>query len=417
MLIKPLDQSYRKESRLGATLITIFAATIMVVLLAQIVIFWPGVFELRFSWYAVLSGVAVLTNLALLALVIRRKESFSLSIRYILPLLGLALLGLSETMQRLSVLPEIALFWRDLTLISALLTPIAILLFVYNYTGRHRMQHYMWAAILVGITTVLLCWIGVGSNMIFVHDPTQMINTFYGYEVPLGPSAPFYFMWIQGLMLTSLIELIRYARLQPSGPKHLQAQLFIFAVGLIVITSFVVDGLLPFLNIIILPMASVFGSIAALIIAYAVALKTIFSVNPATVVNTILDTMADAVIVTDTDFTVIYSNKFTAVHLQVPEYKMVGRNMSEFLEENTYTKITKALMNYQAEKQIALIDQGEMKTDNYEQRYVDISLSKVMENAQLVGYIFSFANSSEPKFRADMEERMSKPNTTSSSVV
>ncbi|HSW37696.1 MAG TPA: histidine kinase N-terminal 7TM domain-containing protein [Candidatus Saccharimonadales bacterium] len=405
MLIKPLDQSYKKSTRLGATFMTVFSGGVALLVLFELARLRPDLWQFHFSWYAVLSGIGVVTNLFLIRMVNRRQQSIESSIRYDVLLLGFIILGLSETFQRLSIRPEAALFWRQLTIFGAVLTPVALLVFVFYYTGRHALKHYIWAAVALLASGLLFIHIGLTTDLIYRHQISGMLHTFYGYEIAIGPLATIYFLWIQVVLILSIVELVRYRRLLPSGSKRRQAQIFIFAIIFLLVSSSIVEVILPAVNIVFLPLGSLLGTVMAAMIAYGMTLGGAFSVNPATLVANILDTMADAVIVTDTDFNVIYSNKFTAVHLQLPEYQMIGHSISEFLEEATFTKIKAALANYEPGKQIAIIDQGEMKTQNYEQRYVDISLSKVMESGQLVGYIFSFANSSEPKFRADLAAR------------
>lgn len=405
MLIKSLEQSIKDEGRFGATFLTAFSGIIATLLLIGVLVARPEIRDFTFNWYAVMSGIGIAINFALIIFISKHKKSVETSMRYSLVLIGLVVLGVSETLLRLSANPEAALFWRELTIFSAVFTPIALLFFVFHYTGRHTLKHYVWTAISVFLCSLFIIYIGLTTDLIFVNQVDSMFYTFYGYEIDIGPLAILYFLWIVVILILSLIELIRYRRLMPSGPKHKQAQMFIYAIIFLICSTIIIEAILPAMDIVFVQLGSITGAIAALLIAYGMSLRVFFTVNPATIVNTILDTMADAVIVTDTDFTTIYSNKFAGVHLQLPEHKMIGRNVSNFLEKETFEKIKAALANYESGKEIAIIDQGEMNTDNYEQRYVDISVSKVMENAQLVGYIFSFSNSSEPKFRADFNKR------------
>src|SRR4051812_17396716 len=116
MLVKALDQNRKEESRSGATFIVAFAVSIIIGLLLLLFKLQPDTRQFHFNPYALLPGIAVLVDVALIIFVTRRQRSVEAAVRYNLLLTCFGILGVSETFQRLSIAASGAMFWRELTI-------------------------------------------------------------------------------------------------------------------------------------------------------------------------------------------------------------------------------------------------------------------------------------------------------------
>ncbi len=332
--------------RVVPQLIQIVAAGICVFLFVYVFPHhYSAAFDLQYNVYALASALAILSNLLLLLVIYRAQSKTVDTVSFCIFLFCIIFWAICEMMQRLCATPEGALFWNSLAPIAWITVALPFFVFAALFSHFEIVLKYSRNIVGLAFTTLLLLFVTFSTNTIVGHDPSQAIMTAWGWSIPNGPYFWIALVWIESLFCSALVVLMHRYR----GSQHLvqrrQALLMIVGVLIPLIGGTITDGILPILNINVLPTAVLLTSIMALVVAYAVLRYNLFSFNVASVSFHILEAMNEIVMVLDDTYHIEYVNKRAEELLQVAPQGLLGLTFdSIFPSKDTYTFVRQHLM-------------------------------------------------------------------------
>ncbi len=235
--------------------------------------------------------------------------------------------------------PDIIFFWVRIRMFALSLIPLALLLFVLNYTeNRDQIYRYVQYSIIIPIITNLVVWFAPHLFWLsWTYSRPDLINL----EAPVFTG----WFWVHsvygilGLLISSIL-MIRYA-LQATHQTKRQAYLMAVAIS---IPSTVV--LLPVLGVtrnLINPFP-ISLTIAGVIVSITLFNEGLLRLSPLAY-HTILEEMQDAVMVLDAQNRLLHANKKAVEVFRIPDYpKVLNQKLIEiFPEERAFIEAYKDL--------------------------------------------------------------------------
>jgi PAS domain S-box-containing protein len=186
--------------------------------------------------------------------------------------------------------------------------PVALYMFGLSYTNPKRSISPFVFPILAGVSALLL-FADSHSTLLNVYNPALMTASHWGFSAPTGPAYIIISLWIVLLTLATVLLLIRFRRRTLDPQLRNQTKLFVIALVIPLSIGTVTDGILPVLDINILPPMAVFLlTITALMISYSILKQKFLSFTPDIIAKEVLGTMNEAVIGVTADFRLSYVN-------------------------------------------------------------------------------------------------------------
>ena len=255
--------------------------------------------DFTFNSYALLSLFALVVNTTLIYLIASQGLQVSANRWFIFVLITLVVWSATESLSRFSGNPVAADFWGSIGSLGWIFVAPLFFGFTLSYIGKEGLISTVSKQIMLFGPAVLFLFLDWTTGLISIHDPALFEKVYYGWS---SPTAPFFWtvlLWLDSLLLASVIVLVWYYRKQDDKNVRRQTLIFIAAVLLPIVGGSITNGLLPILNIEVFPAAVILTSVMSLLITYAMLKYRLFSINPATVVSNIVQTINEVLIVTN----------------------------------------------------------------------------------------------------------------------
>jgi PAS domain S-box-containing protein len=344
--------------------------------------------DLRFNPYAIVSILSVISNVVAFALIVRIKRHTDVLKWFSTFLLSVASWGLGETMIRLSASPAAAAYWAPVTTIGSVLMPISLYMFALMYTRpNYSFQPFVLPSLL-GVSTFFIL-LDNHTNLITLYDPSKMTPTPWGYVAATGPGYWLISLWLVLLSAAAAGLLYHFRRETVDRTLHKQATLFVIAIIIPLIGGAITDGVLPSLNIdIIPPMSVMLLTITGVIISYGVLRYRFFSFTPGQVADEILGTMNEAVIGIRSDFRITYANNGAEQLLGMPASQLLERRIFDLLQLHlTPTELQTKISAVLGKSNFGTIDSIDFQAPGGSKLTAKLSVTKIDSDSRSYGYL------------------------------
>ena len=281
--------------------------------------------DFTFNSYALLSLFALVVNTTLIYLIASQGLQVSANRWFIFVLITLVVWSATESLSRFSGNPVAADFWGSIGSLGWIFVAPLFFGFTLSYIGKEGLISTVSKQIMLFGPAVLFLFLDWTTGLISIHDPALFEKVYYGWS---SPTAPFFWtvlLWLDSLLLASVIVLVWYYRKQDDKNVRRQTLIFIAAVLLPIVGGSITNGLLPILNIEVFPAAVILTSVMSLLITYAMLKYRLFSINPATVVSNIVQTINEVLIVTNPAHRIEFVNDAVESVLGYKKEKLVGQ--------------------------------------------------------------------------------------------
>lgn len=294
---------FAAKSRITATLIAII---VIGGLYATAIAHDASLVDFRFNPFVLLSASTIAVNLGLFIYLARRSARTEERIWLCVYFLSLTVYATGELLQRLSVTPSTAIFWQLLSACAGGIGP-SLFLFTLAYTNQSQ-RHYPGLTALLVVSTTILAFFYMHSNLIFDLHIDKMHLFAWGWNNNPGPGIIFPLLWYDGLVIVSLARLISFRRHTRNPILRQQSKLFIIATIIPIALGTITDGVIPSLGINIPTFAMTYFTVAGVLFVYGVKKYQLLAINPTIFSHTVLAIIDDAVVVTDQQFDIVYVN-------------------------------------------------------------------------------------------------------------
>ena len=303
-------KSFASKSRFLAALIPI-GLTIWLFVDAFVVAPDLHILPLHFNPYAVLSAMALLVNIVLMAYFYTKPARTEERVWLFVYMLAAALFSGAEMMQRLSVSPVGAGFWSNFVTVAAIL-PVATYMFALSYTNPSE-RRFPWLTSVLLVFPLIYVFFVNNTDIVYINTHITQVAMLkpWGWDFNqngLGPAVGMVTIWYVFLNGLALARLISYRRHTKNPILRKQSLIFIFAVLIPLTFGAASEGLFPLLGWDIPPFTPQIGDMALILLIYGVVRYQLLTVNPASFSNTILNIVEESVVVTDDKYNVVYLN-------------------------------------------------------------------------------------------------------------
>lgn len=353
----------------------------------------PASTNLHFNVFALLSAASFISNLVAFILISRIKARTDVLLWFSVFLLSLSGWAGAEMMLRLSATPAGAVFWAPLSTISSVIMPISLFMFALAYTDTKRSLSPFIFPILIG-TSSLFLFVDARTKLFSLYDPALLKSSPWGYVIETGPAYFLLSLWLIVLSLATLILLVRYGRHTIESTVRRQTKLFVIAIAIPLIGGGITDGILPSLNIVILPPMSVMLlTIMGVVISYGIRNHHFFSFTPGLIASEVLSTMNEAVIGITPDLVLSYANAGTERLLGLTAKNLASSNLVDLLAEDwTLSLMKQKMFDALAEQDFYTLDSVKFKTSFGKSVTTKVSITKVVGEGQPYGYLLVLAD-------------------------
>src|SRR3989344_4485898 len=281
--------------------------------------------DFTFNSYALLSLFALVVNTTLIYLIASQGLQVSANRWFIFVLITLVVWSATESLSRFSGNPVAADFWGSIGSLGWIFVAPLFFGFSLSYIGKEGLISTVSKQIMLFGPAVLFLFLDWTTGLISIHDPALFEKVYYGWS---SPTAPFFWavlLWLDSLLVASVIVLVWYYRKQDYKNVRRQTLIFIVAVLILILGGSITNGLLPILKIEVFPAAVILTSVMSLLITYAMLKYRLFSINPATVVSNIVQTINEILIVTNPAHRIEFVNDAVESVLGYKKEKLVGQ--------------------------------------------------------------------------------------------
>ena len=281
--------------------------------------------DFTFNSYALLSLFALVVNTTLIYLIASQGLQVSANRWFIFVLITLVVWSATESLSRFSGNPVAADFWGSIGSLGWIFVAPLFFGFTLSYIGKEGLISTVSRQIMLFGPAVLFLFLDWTTGLISIHDPALFEKVYYGWS---SPTAPFFWavlLWLDSLLVASVIVLVWYYRKQDYKNVRRQTLIFIVAVLIPILGGSITNGLLPILKIEVFPAAVILTSVMSLLITYAMLKYRLFSINPATVVSNIVQTINEILIVTNPAHRIEFVNDAVESVLGYKKEKLVGQ--------------------------------------------------------------------------------------------
>ena len=287
-----------------------------------------------FNPYAILSLFAVAVNVTLIYLITSQGIQVSANRWFIFVLGALVFWGLTEALGRLSGNPAAASVWNDLGALGFVFIAPVFMGFTLSYIGKEKtISTPLRQVFLFGPALIFLFLIWT-TGLIMVRDVSLFESVYYGWFTPTAPFFWVFLAWLDGLLIVSVILLIRYYSKLKDINARKQTLIFIIAVLFPIIGGSITNGLFPILKIEVFPAAVILTSVMSLLITYAILKYKLFSINPSTVVTNIVQTINEILIVSNPNNQIEFVNDAVTRVLGYDKDKLVHKPIRNLIKDN-----------------------------------------------------------------------------------
>jgi len=348
----------------------------------------PSSVKLHVNLFAILSAIALVSNLAAFVLITRVRQRSQSLIWFSVFLLSVSAWAGMQSISMMSATPVEALFWYHLTTIGSVYFPVALYMFVLNYTGSKQALSTFVFPILAFVSG-LFVFTDARTNLINSYTVATTKLTPWGFTVRAGTLYIALVVWVISLTLASLILLIKF-RHKNSDPRILrQTKLFIIAASIPLTVGIITDGVLPVVHVTsVPPMSVILLTFTGIILSHGILKRDLFLFNPELVASQVLGTISDAVIGVSPDFRISYANKGATRMLRVTVDKLVGSSLNDFLaESDSNSQLQRDIFSSINQQDYYSIDSVNFRTGIGNTITTKLSVTKIVDKNQPYGYL------------------------------
>jgi signal transduction histidine kinase len=347
----------------------------------------PASLDLHLDFFGVLSAAAVVTNLVAVALLYRNKVRNDIILWLTIFLLSVAYWAASDSMFKLSSTRASAVFWDPFTTIGAIYVPVALYMFTLAYTGSRRSKSLSVFPLLAGVSALII-FTDAHTHLITLYTVAATNVTHWGFEVKTGPAYAVFATWIVLLTASSVALLVRYRRQTVEAGMRHQTKLFIIAILIPLIIGSVTDGILPGLNLDVLPsLVVVFLTITGAIISYGIYKLDFVRFSPELVSSRILNTITDAVIGLTPDLKISYANYGTGRLLGVPIEDLAYHSLDDFVVSDTTSLLSQQITDKLKDTDFYSLESVDFQTAYNSIISTKVSITKIVSDDEPYGYL------------------------------
>lgn len=253
--------------------------------------------DFTFNPYALLSLFAVVVNITLIYLISTQGIQVSANRWFIFVLACLVLWGATESASRFSGNSQAADFWSTLGSLGWIFVSPLFFVFTLSYIGKENVVSSIPRQLMLFGPAVVFLFLDWNTELISVHNTSLFEKVYYGWT---SPTAPFFWavlLWLDSLLIASVVLLVNYFRKLKDESYRKQTFIFIVAVLFPIVGGSITNGLLPILKVEVFPAAVILTSVMSLLITYGMLKYRLFSINPSTVVSNIIQTINEILVV------------------------------------------------------------------------------------------------------------------------
>ncbi|HEX8181994.1 MAG TPA: ATP-binding protein [Candidatus Saccharimonadales bacterium] len=306
---------------------------------------------------------------------------------------AVSVFGFAETMQRLSLTIDGAMFWATMGGVATEVIPVATFLFALAYTRPTSWYSSKVAYILLA-TMLMIFYQASSTDLIFFTDPGHVMQYSWGFNNEIGDAYIAQAIWQLVFFGAAFWLLLHLYRTTTNTVIKKQSMLFLVAIGVPVIGGMITDLVLPALYITTLPpLATFFSVVTAAGLVYGIARYRVLRVSPSLLAHNILSAMHEAVIATNDQSEIEYMN--------AEAEKIFGRQTTRPIIFRLFDQFD----NDGFDANIIKLQQGETYTlDNLtvtdqesKKVYMQAQVSKLHSDSLIEGYLFVLSDVTELK--------------------
>jgi len=286
--------------------------------------------DLVFRPWALLSFLAILVNIGLIALITTKGFQLSTTRWFVMFLFNLVLWGASEFLGRISGNPAAANFWGLVGSPGWVFVAPVFLGFTLSYVGKAEVLDRLLYRFLIFGSAFIWQFVVWTTNFVSIHDLSTFEEVSWGYNTPSAQYFPLFIIWLESQFITSLVLLFQFY-LKSKDQIKKQTKFIVIALLVPLIGGTITDALLPIFGVTILGTAVLLTSAQAVIITYAILRYNLFVLNPATFISNIVATMSEAILVFDKVRAIQFVNEAIFDFLGYKKEELVGQSMRKLI--------------------------------------------------------------------------------------
>ncbi len=221
--------------------------------------------------YTILLIIAAANNLGLLYLLLRRPDRSPVIVTFALFLIAITVWGVPQII--INWLGLSANMYVQLDRISALgyvTLPAIFFLFSLGFVKRYALLKNFWVTVYLSLPAIIFLYLSWTTFLIDNHSQEAIVINDWGYNSQPGQYFWVFLLWLESLMIASIVVLVQFYRRTTNYIKRRQVVLLIIAVLIPLLIGTVTDGILPLFGIHIFPSAVPLTTVMAIIIAFAI---------------------------------------------------------------------------------------------------------------------------------------------------
>ena len=287
--------------------------------------------DFAFNWYALLSILAIITNVIVIYLVINAGSQLLAHRLFSMTIILLIVWACSEALVRFSNNPYAANFWYLTGAPGWLFMSPLFFSFVLAYVGKEKVLSNLTNLFILFSPGAILLYLVWTTNLIVDPNPLLARYGFWGWDIYKEPLFNVFMVWLDTLFILSLWLLFRYRMKMKDPIKRKQTLLIACGVLVPVVIGSVTNGFLPTLKIEVLPAAVPLTTIMSGTIAYAILKYKLFVINPAMVVSNIVETINEILVVFNPSHYIEFVNNAVERVLGYKKDELTGQPLKKLI--------------------------------------------------------------------------------------
>ncbi len=240
--------------------------------------------------YTYLLIAAALNNIALLYLLLRRPYRSSVVVSFAFFLIAITIWGIPQVI--INWLGLSGTMYEQLDKLSALgyvTLPSIFFLFSLGFVRRFSLLKNFWVSMYVFVPAIVFLYLSWTTFLIDDHSREALLINEWGYNSRPGEYFGIFILWLESLMIASMVVLIKFYKTTTNYIKRKQVVLLVVAILIPLIFGTITDAILPIFDIHTVPSAVPLTTIMALIIGFAIMRYELFDFEAFTIISNLGD--------------------------------------------------------------------------------------------------------------------------------
>lgn len=230
--------------------------------------------------YLALCILAVISNCALICLLIRRSKNSLTITSYVLFLTFISLWGISTiTITAFALSPDVFEYINAVGVLGYVTMPVWFLVFACSYVGKEKKLLNFKIFVPLLTTTLLFLYLSWHTGLVKGRIISDAKISIWAPQTSAGPLYPIFLAWVLGLLLYSL-RIIYVDYKESLNPlRKIQGKYIVLALFIPLTIGTITDGMLPILHTSIFPATIPLTSITNFITGVAILKYGLFQVS------------------------------------------------------------------------------------------------------------------------------------------